>query len=596
MGAVSFSIDARLVAALREALPLEAFVETGTFKGDAIEAVRADFARIVSVELSEPLWREASERFAGAANVELHRGDSAEVLRRVVPALARRPALFWLDAHWCVADRTAGDRSQCPLLAEIAALGALAPGSVVLIDDARLFLAPPPEPHDVTQWPTLDEVVRALRAASASHELMVVNDVIAFYPPEARDAIHRYARAHGMDWLRATQSLAENAGLRAALEEKHSELLRLRETADEREQVIARQQAALDQVRGLQRSLEEKQAVIDEVSAALNAYRRTLAPFGFILRPLGRVIGVVRHWMHRLWVILAPRLGNLNQHEPRALELPRRYREQPPASPAPKISIVTPSFRQARFIERTIESVLAQGYPNLEYHVQDGGSDDGTREILERFDARLTSWESRRDNGQTHAINLGFARTSGEIMAWLNSDDILLPGALAYVADFFNRHPDVDVVYGHRILIDEQDRQIGRWMLPAHSQEVLSWADFVPQETLFWRRGIWEKAGGRVDESYRFAMDWDLLVRFREAGARFARLPRFIGGFRIHEQQKTSAVINDIGFQEMDRIRQRMLGRVPSAVEVRKAVAPYLLKHCAIDLGWRIQSKLGLHS
>ena len=98
-----------------------------------------------------------------------------------------------------------------------------------------------------------------------------------------------------------------------------------------------------------------------------------------------------------------------------------------------------------------------------------------------------------------------------------------------------------------------------------------------------------------MDESFRFAMDWDLLVRFREAGARFVRLPRFLGGFRVHPQQKTSAGISDIGFQEMNRIRQRILGRVPSTINVRRAVVPYLLKHVAADLGWRIRNRLGMN-
>jgi hypothetical protein len=178
-------------------------------------------------------------------------------------------------------------------------------------------------------------------------------------------------------------------------------------------------------------------------------------------------------------------------------------------------------------------------------------------------------------------------------MAWLNSDDILLPGALAYVADYFVRHPEIDVVYGHRICIDEDDREIGRWVLPAHDDDVLSWADYVPQETLFWRRSIWEKAGGSIDESFRFAMDWDLLVRLRGAGARMACLPRFIGGFRIHAQQKTSAAINETGFREMNRIRERALGFVPAHGDVRRAVAPYLLRHIAAESTWRLRTRLG---
>jgi hypothetical protein len=163
---------------------------------------------------------------------------------------------------------------------------------------------------------------------------------------------------------------------------------------------------------------------------------------------------------------------------------------------------------------------------------------------------------------------------------------------LAYVAAYFNQHPGIDVVYGHRILIDENDQQIGRWVLPAHDDDVLSWADYIPQETLFWRRRIWDKLGGKVDESFRFAMDWDLLVRFHAAGAKFHRLPRFLGAFRVHEQQKTSAVINGIGQQEMDRIRERLLGRVPGHKEIRKAVRPFLLKHVAVDMVYRIKTRL----
>lgn len=307
-----------------------------------------------------------------------------------------------------------------------------------------------------------------------------------------------------------------------------------------------------------------------------------------------RVVSTVQKGKHRLQTIFAFRLGHLIQHGPLDLRLPAHYARPIHIGQPPKISIVTPSFRQAGFIERTIKSVLDQNYPNLEYFVQDGGSEDGTKEILSSYADRLTGWESRPDNGQSQAINLGFAKTSGEIMAWLNSDDVLLPGALAYVASYFNRHPEVDVVYGHRILIDENDQQIGRWMLPQHNDEVLSWADYIPQETLFWRRRIWDKMGGQVDESFRFAMDWDLLIRFREAGARFARLPRFLGGFRIHTQQKTSAEISGVGKQEMTRIRERMLGRVPSDSEIYVALLPYLRKHIITDLWWRIRRSLGV--
>lgn len=236
---------------------------------------------------------------------------------------------------------------------------------------------------------------------------------------------------------------------------------------------------------------------------------------------------------------------------------------------------------------------MDQSYPKLQYFVQDGGSSDSTVTVLKQYEDELTGWKSERDAGQSQAINLGFAHTDGEIMAWLNSDDLLLPGALHTIADYFNNHPDVDVVYGNRLLIDEDDMEIGRWILPGHDSHVLSWADYVPQETLFWRRRIWEKVGGKIDESFRFAMDWDLLVRFRDAGAKFGHIPQFLGAFRIHERQKTSAAINEIGYQEMNRIRERILGRVPDRNEVRRAVLPYLVKHIAVDMVFRVKKRMG---
>jgi carbamoyltransferase len=346
--------------------------------------------------------------------------------------------------------------------------------------------------------------------------------------------------------------------------------------------MLAKERVAPTQHNLLQQQLDEserKQKIKEEVLVYYFFLRPFLLPLIWLARPFYRG--------------LKARLGTLNQYPPRELQIPANYDKKISLVNAPKISIVTPSFNQSEFIERTLKSVLDQSYPNLEFYVQDGGSSDDTTDVLRRYSDHLTGWASCQDNGQSQAINVGFNKSSGEIMAWLNSDDILLPGALDYVAEYFTRHPEVDVVYGHRLLINHNDQQIGRWMMPAHDDAVLSWADFIPQETMFWRRSIWEKSGGHIDESFRFAMDWDLLLRFREAGARFVRLPRFLGGFRIHPQQKTSAVISEIGVQEMSRIRQRTLGRVPLKKEIQKAVRPYLLRHVATDLGWRIRHKLG---
>jgi glycosyltransferase involved in cell wall biosynthesis len=249
----------------------------------------------------------------------------------------------------------------------------------------------------------------------------------------------------------------------------------------------------------------------------------------------------------------------------------------------PSIALVTPSYQQGRYINDTIASVLNQHYPKLEYHVQDGGSSDETTDVLRLYDGLFT-WDSRRDSGQSHAINEGFTKVRGEIMGYLNSDDILLPGALATVGRYFAQHPDVDVIYGDRIVIDEAGREIGNWRLPKHSNNVLSWADFIPQETLFWRRSAWERAGGSMSESFAFALDWDLINRMRDAGATFVHIPRFIGGFRVHGSQKTLVEMGGVGLKEMTQIRVRSLGYQPTREQVRWAVAPYLLAHLAIDL------------
>lgn len=288
---------------------------------------------------------------------------------------------------------------------------------------------------------------------------------------------------------------------------------------------------------------------------------------------------------------IRPRLGNLNQYPPCPLSIEKR-KPVLCSTVHPKISIVTPSFSQCNYIEKTIQSVLCQKYPNLEYFIQDGASEDNTLAVLKYYENQLSDWHSETDTGQAQAINRGFSHTTGEIMAWLNSDDLLLPGALTVIANYFIQNPQIDVVYANRLLIDEQGMEIGRWILPGHNNKVLSWADYIPQETLFWRRSLWDKIGGYVDESFQFAMDWDLLLRFRDAGARFAHIPHFLGAFRIHKHQKTIASINEIGYKEMTRLRARTLGRTPSNKEVRLAVMPFLIQHVMVDLLFHVRKKL----
>ncbi len=299
----------------------------------------------------------------------------------------------------------------------------------------------------------------------------------------------------------------------------------------------------------------------------------------------------LKHWIRHQIKIHLGLLGQIGKLEygvpPKPIYVPRWYRRKPAITNPPLISIATPSFNQGEFLEQTICSVLDQEYPRLEYVVQDGGSTDSSREVLQRYRERLHRCESRKDNGQSQAINLGFAGTTGEIMAYLNSDDLLLPGSLHAVAQYFQKHPDVDVVYGHRVVIDKAGLELGRWVLPKHDNEVLKWADYVPQETMFWRRRIWDKVGG-IDESFRFAMDWDLILRFQDAGAKIVRLPRFLGAFRVHQSSKTVSTVTSTGVQEMERLRRRVHGREVSHLEIAVAVRRYLAWHVFCNRMYRL--------
>jgi FkbM family methyltransferase len=264
-------------------------------------------------------------------------------------------------------------------------------------------------------------------------------------------------------------------------------------------------------------------------------------------------------------------LGALEQSEPRPVVYDRLPRPAPRAD-WPRICLITPSYQQGHFLERTMRSVVEQGYPKLAYGVQDGGSTDGSAELINRFLPQLAHAESAPDNGQAAAIQRGFEKLypeDGDIMGWLNSDDILCPGTLAYVGDYFHRHPDVDVIYGHRIIIDDEDREIGRWFLPRHHKGTLRWVDLVPQETLFWRARCYRQING-IDPSFQFAMDWDLLLRLEEAGFNLRRLPHFLGCFRVHTHQKTSVKITTVGEQEMQRLRLRTHGHEVPHWEIQK--------------------------
>ncbi|HEX2852176.1 MAG TPA: glycosyltransferase [Opitutaceae bacterium] len=782
MGDIKFSIDTGLVEALKSVLPLPVFVETGTFEGDAIELARPYFEEIHSIELSPEYFEHAKKRFKGMKGVNFYLGDSGKMLADLRPKFAGRSALFWLDAHWCVAQDTGGEKSQCPLLDEIRGIGPLNEDSAIMIDDARLFASPPPQPHEISQWPRLDQVVDTLRSVGGkTHELKIFNDVIVFAPLKANAALTSYMtrntvtllkikdKADGYDILDAQlkEKQTEIAALKKAAVEKDTEIGQLKNAANEKDAEVASLKRETDtkdgEIAAIKQSADERKAEMEKIKAELEAecaekdqeitglkaeadgkdaeiaslkkisnereqliftldghvknFQKMVAELrsgdvakdqkitalnselakttthigamakvetelraklafqeerlqslppdslkwgevilfkenhiknieGFLAvrekeaaalqqtitereTSLSNLIGTQAHLeiskfygrqlaekeaviqdlkracderealiqrlaieatgigpkLHKLWTgarehfrlkIREPfgewlfdrvvkdhwmQVGILRQYEPRPLVWDKIPKSQVAVHRLPKVAIVTPSYNQEAFVESTLLSVLNQNYPKLRYVVQDGGSTDKSPAIIAKHASKLHHWESVRDRGQGDAIVRGFSHMSDlapdDVMAWLNSDDFINPRALHYVAEYFVKHPDVDVVYGHRIIIDENDREIGRWVLPPHDVHTLAWIDYVPQETVFWRKRIWDRAGG-VDAEFQFALDWDLLLRFQTAGAKIVRLPYFLGCFRVHAHQKTSQHIHSIGSDEMTKIRNRI--------------------------------------
>jgi len=206
--------------------------------------------------------------------------------------------------------------------------------------------------------------------------------------------------------------------------------------------------------------------------------------------------------------------------------------------PAPLVSIVTPSFNHARFIRATIESVLSQDYPRIEYIVMDGGSGDETASIVRDYSSRLT-WVSEPDRGQSHAINKGFSRSRGSILFWLNSDDLILPGAVRRAVGAFEENRHAGAVYGEGFLIDEQGNTTRRFPCtePFNLWRLLYVSDYILQQTAYFRRSAIEKAG-YLREDLHFAMDWDLLIRLAKLYP-LQYIPEYMGCLREYASAKS---------------------------------------------------------
>lgn len=212
----------------------------------------------------------------------------------------------------------------------------------------------------------------------------------------------------------------------------------------------------------------------------------------------------------------------------------------------PRISIITPSYNQRQFIERTIQSVLSQkGEFELEYLIVDGGSTDGTLEVLQKYN-ELLCWKSEPDKGQTDAINKGLRQATGELVGWLNSDDLLAPGALSRVAEAFNRNPHLEWVHGRCDIVDVHDRVIRKWISAYkhwccrhYSYSRLLTENFISQMTVFWRRHLLEETG-YLNTNLKLAFDYDLWLRFAQRSDPFYISER-LASFRWYEASKSGA-------------------------------------------------------
>jgi glycosyltransferase involved in cell wall biosynthesis len=246
------------------------------------------------------------------------------------------------------------------------------------------------------------------------------------------------------------------------------------------------------------------------------------------------------------------------------------------ASPSlPTITVVTPSFNRKEYLAETMDSVLGQGYPKLEYIVVDGKSTDGSTELIERRAGELAWWVSEPDSGAWEAINKGFAHASGEVMGWLGSDDLLMPWSLSIVGEIFATFPQIEWLTTQiPMMCDEDGRPVDSYRLDAYGADEFfrgenlpyaGWkaAGFIQQESTYWRRTLWERVGGRLDESLRLAADFDLWARFHRAGAKLYGVRVPLACFRLHANQLSQ---DSRGYTEEARRVLLSYGSVPPTV------------------------------
>ncbi len=224
----------------------------------------------------------------------------------------------------------------------------------------------------------------------------------------------------------------------------------------------------------------------------------------------------------------------------------------------PKITIITPSYNQGQFIERTILSIINQGYPNLEYIIIDGGSTDNTVEIIRKYENRVTYWISEKDSGQSDAINKGLRIATGDIVGWINSDDVLLPGALNYIGSYFRNNQNVGLLNGTVIEIDKNDKCLkinygifSKWFAQRGCYNIL-------QQSMFWRLPIMQDVG-YLSADYHACMDLEFLIRAYENNVVIRQVDKTFGAIRIYENTKT-AMGGNIWADDYEKIEKKYEG------------------------------------
>jgi glycosyltransferase involved in cell wall biosynthesis len=289
-------------------------------------------------------------------------------------------------------------------------------------------------------------------------------------------------------------------------------------------------------------------------------------------------------------------LGNLEEKK-KKVYFENFYKYKYKVKEFKKIVIVTPSFNQGKFIEETIKSVLKFNYPNLIYVIQDNFSTDKTKKILKKYkNNKKVKIYIKKDKGQADALNMGFSRYKGDIYAYLNADDVLVPGVLYFINYFFLKNKNIDLIYSHRAIINEKSKIIGRWVLAHNSNNVNKIVDFIPQETMFWSGKLHEKVikiyEKPFDGKLKFAMDWDFILKAIKLKANFKRIPFIFSKFRVHNKSKTMSVYKNIGAKEVNKLRKKYLERIRLTNEDNKIIQNYVLKSTLFSLLYDLGIKI----